>query len=228
MSPYSAPSFLVCACLSLIIGAATPTAFVQAGSKIVATQVAQTSESATTTAAESEPELVPPPPFTNLAPLSPQPSGDAFSPGLGVTYYYEKFYTLDDVYDGEEPVPGEPIANLDQVTETENVLTSEQPILVGALIRGAIKFSEPGTYGFRVNSNDGVRLWIGDALLWEDPEVHYDRMSPPLKVVIDEAGWYDFKVDYFQKKGTAALQVLWTPPGGDEVPVPAEAFGHLN
>jgi hypothetical protein len=64
-------------------------------------------------------------------------------------------------------------------------------------------------------------------MLWEDPEIHADRMSPPLEIVIGQPGWYDFKVDYFQKKGTSALQLFWTPPDGEEQIVPAAAFAHL-
>lgn len=169
-----------------------------------------------------------PDPITDAKPISPQPGADAVSPGLAVQYFYDKFYILDEIVEAEDPVPGEPIANLDHVSETDPVLTAEYPIMVGAKIRGLLNFKEPGTYGFRVNSNDGVRVWIGEGLLWEDPEVHFDRMSPPLEVSIDEAGWYDFKVDYFQKKGASALQVFWTPPGGEEAPVPPEAFAHLN
>lgn len=176
--------------------------------------------------------------ITGAVPLSPQPGADAISPGLAVEYLYDKFYILDEIHDADvEPVAGEPVANLDVKTETDpetgedkvlNVLTSDQTILVGALIRGAIQFAEPGDYVLRVNSNDGVRVWIGGAMIWDDPEVHFDRMSPPLEMAIAEPGWYEFKADYYQKNGTWALQVLWTPPGADgEVPVPPEAFGHL-
>lgn len=177
--------------------------------------------------------------IAGVAPLSPQPSEDAITPGLAVEYLYDKFYTLDEIHDAEvDPVPGEPVADLNTVTETDpatgedkvvSVLTSDQDILVGALIRGAIHFPEPGTYVLRVTSNDGVRVWIGGALVWDDPEVHFDRMSPPLELAIQESGWYEFKADYYQKKGSWALQVLWTPPGGGEAaPVPPEAFGHMN
>lgn len=175
--------------------------------------------------------------ITDAVPVSPQPKPETIAPGLAVDYLYQKFYTLDEIYDADvDPTPGEPIPNLDQVTETDpasgedkmvKVLTSDQRMLVGAFIRGLIHFEESGNYLLRVNSNDGVRVWVGGVMIWEDPEVHFDRMSPPLEMVIQEPGWYELKIDYYQKKGTAALQVLWTPPGGDnEVVVPPEAFGH--
>lgn len=176
--------------------------------------------------------------INGLAPLSPQPGPDAMASGLAVEYVFQKLYDLSEIYEAEAaPVPGEPIPNLDTVTETDpttgedkvvNVLTSDQTILVGAFIRGAIHFAESGKYVLRVISNDGVRVWIGGAMIWDDPEVHFDRASPPLEIAIEGPGWYEFKSDYYQKKGSWALRVLWTPPGGEEMPVPPEAFGHVE
>ena len=164
-------------------------------------------------------------PFTNIAPLSPQPSAEALKPGLAVEYLNQKFYTLEEIYSAEvKPVRGEPIPMLDQLSKIDPitdepvmgipVLTSDRSMLVGAFIRGVIHFKEAGNWTLYLVSNDGVRFWIGDVQLWEDPEIHFDRESDPLELVIPEAGWYDFKLDYYQKKGTAALQLLWTPPGG--------------
>jgi len=177
--------------------------------------------------------------ITSARPLSPQPAPNAVKPGLAVQYLYGKFNYLSEMRNaGVDPVAGEPIPNLDTVTETDpatgedkivDVLTSDESALVGALIRGMIRFPEAGDYTLRVKSNDGIQMWIGGAMIWEDPAVHFDRMSPPLELAVPESGWYEFKADYYQKKGTWALQVLWTPPGGgDPAPVPAEAFGHLD
>ncbi len=166
---------------------------------------------------------------SGLAPADPQPSDDTVAPGLAVTYYYQKFYTLSEVRQPEVAgVQGEPILQLDHDSETDNVLTAEYPVLVGAVINGFIKFPEPGTYGFKVISNDGVWVGIGGEEIWNDPEVHYHRESAPIEITIDEAGWYDLAIDYYQKKGSAALQLFWTPPGKPEQIVPAEAFGHLK
>ena len=178
-------------------------------------------------------------PFTNIAPLSPQPSAEAVKPGLAVEYLNQKFYTLEEIYSPEvKPVAGEPIPVLDQLSKIDPitdepvmgipVLTSDRSMLVGAYIRGMINFDKPGNWTLYLVSNDGVRFWIGDVQLWEDPEIHFDRESDPLELVIPEAGWYDFKLDYYQKKGTAALQLLWAPPGGEKQVVPAEALAHVE
>lgn len=169
--------------------------------------------------------MVPPDPVTDAQPVDPQPATDALKPGLAVTYFYKKYYELLELLEEEEEgVPGEPLTQIDHVSETAMVLTAEQSILVGARIRGLIHLTEVGSYSFRVNSNDGVRLTIGDEILWVDPFVHYDRMSPPLELVVENPGWYSLAVDYYQKKGSAALQLFWTPPGSSESIVPAEAL----
>lgn len=177
-------------------------------------------------------------PIAGVMPLSPQPEADAIVPGLAVEYLFQKFYALDEIYEADvAPERGEPIPILDQVTETDpatredkivNVLTSDQSVMVGAFIHGMLHFDTAGTYVLHLVSNDGVRFWLGGVMVWEDPEVHFDRESDPLEIVIQDTGWYALKMDYYQKKGTSALQLLWTPPGGEKTVVPAEALAHVE
>ena len=177
-------------------------------------------------------------PFTAVAPLAPQPTPDVIKPGLAVTYLFDKFYTLDELYKvSVPPIKGKPIPNLDQLTETDpvtkedkiiNVLTTDQDMMVGAFIRGMIHFEVAGNHVLHLVTNDGARFWVGGVQIWEDPEIHFDRESDPLELVIGEPGWYELKIDYYQKKGTHALQLLWTPPGGEKTVVPPEALGHLE
>ena len=165
--------------------------------------------------------------FDGIAPLAPQPSDTELLPGLAVTYYYANFRDVADITTKAPPVEGEPIPVLDLLTQHGKVLTSDRPMGVGAEIRGLIHFSEPGKWTLRVKSNDGVKVTVAGIMIHEDPEVHSDSMSAPLVLVIPSAGWYALEIDYFQRKGTSALQVFWTPPGGgDEVIVPPEAYAH--
>ncbi len=165
-------------------------------------------------------------PLTGAKPASPQPAADKLSPGLAVNYNYAMFQHVSEVPKAGKGKPGKPLANLDHKTDTGNVLTADASMGVGALITGFIKLEKPGTYVFKVLSNDGVKLTIGGVLIHEDPGVHSDTMSPPVELAITEPGWYPFAVDYFQRKGTSALRVYWTPPGGSEAIVPPEAFAH--
>jgi hypothetical protein len=160
-------------------------------------------------------------------PADPQPSEDQLKPGLAVSYVEEYFNDLSEMMGGEG-TPGEPIANLDATPgRNEPVLTSGKAMGVGAYIRGYIKLDEPGTWTFRVNSNDGIQVTIGGQVVHVDPYKHSDTMSPPILFAVAEPGWYPIEVDYFQRKGTATLQLLWTrPSGGAEEIVPPEAFTH--
>jgi len=164
---------------------------------------------------------------TGATPVEPQPTAEQLVPGLAVTYFFRMFNDVNDVADADDGVAGEPITVLDaQPPRNGAVLTSGKAMGVGAQIRGLIELATPGTYVFRINSNDGVKLWIGDKLLHEDAYIHPDKMSPPLEFAVEQAGWYGLAIDYYQRKGTATLQLLWTPPGGAESVVPAEAYAY--
>ena len=95
-------------------------------------------------------------------------------------------------------------------------------------MKGLIQFPTPGEYAFRALSNDGIRVYIGDVLIIEDPAQHSDRYAVQAVVTIRRAGWYPLAVEYFQRKGTASLGLFWrTPSAGDFAPVPADSYGHL-
>ena len=165
---------------------------------------------------------------TEVNRADPQPAN--LEAGLAVDYYYHKMRHLDELveYMGrKDPGEGEPLPNLDYVRgEGKKVLTTKYDKFVGADIRGFINFPEPGNWNLVVVSNDGIRLWIDGALIYEDPDVHADRESDMIPVRVDEAGWHELRVLYFQRKGSTALVLGWEPPGGDLEVVPPEAFGH--
>jgi hypothetical protein len=167
-------------------------------------------------------------PITGAKPLSPQPAADKIQPGLAVVYYFNMFNKLNEIGKLGKGKPGEPIKLLDHKTNDGNVLTADRSMGVGAKITGLIKFDRPGTYVFQVNSNDGVRVTIAGIKTYENDGVHADELSDPIPFVVEQPGWYELAVDYFQKKGTSALQLFWTPPGGTQTPVPASQFAHIK
>ena len=165
--------------------------------------------------------------YTGGQPISPQPDSASLKPGLAVKYFFEYFGHIDSVSALKEGTEGEPLKNIAHRTKTGNVLTADRPMGVAAHIRGMIHLEKTGVYVFRIESNDGVRAHVGGIKIWTDPEIHGNRWSRPLEYEVVEPGWYDFKIDYFQKKGTSALQFAWTPPGASEEEiVPPEAFAH--
>jgi len=168
-------------------------------------------------------------PITGAVPISPSPASETLKPGLAVTYSYERYVHVDELETLRNPVVGEPLANVSHRTRDGNVLTANQAMLVGAHIRGLIRFDAPGSYVFRIESNDGVKAKIGGQQIWIDPEVHGNRWSPPLPVVIETPGWYELWINYYQKKGTSALRLAWTVPGtNEEAIVPPDSLAHVE
>ena len=168
-----------------------------------------------------------------VSPASPQPAAEAVQPGLAVKYYFHMFRHIDELIDWQDYKDGKPgpvIERLNYAVGQGDVLTSGVDNGVGAEITGLIKLDKPGTYAFALNSNDGIRLWVGGEQIVDDPGVHADQFSPIGEVKVETPGWYPFKLLYFERKNTSTLQLHWRQPGtsvGTMPIVPAEAFGHL-
>jgi len=103
--------------------------------------------------------------------------------GLAIDYYYGNFDHVDKVleYAGRKSsAEGDPLANLDfRGGDGKPDLNQRHKDFVAAIIAGYIHFSDPGTYMFKVRSNDGVRIAIGGLTVFEDPRPHPDRNSAP-------------------------------------------------
>lgn len=153
--------------------------------------------------------------------------------GLGVTYYLEFFErSLNDIPKGESNSyivrEGEPVGELNHQFGNEEVFSSGTNRGVALRMRGYLHFDQSGEYQLQALSNDGVVVTIDDKVVISDPEQHADRLSNIGYVTIDEPGYYATVVEYFQRKGTAALKLLWKTPGAaDFVPIPANAYAHF-
>jgi hypothetical protein len=124
---------------------------------------------------------------------------------------------------------GDPVAAIDHRFGRGKVFDSGGYNKVCVLFEGLLHFERTGTYSLRMLSNDGVRVFINDQQVLDDPGVHADRwkVSAPIKVA--EAGWYPLRIQYFQRKGTAALRLTWQPPDAEDFAViRPEAYGHLH
>ena len=165
--------------------------------------------------------------YTGGQPVNPQPESSALSPGLSIKYFFDYFNHIDELSRRTGGMEGDPLMNLDHNTINGNVLTADRPMGVGCHIRGFIKLEQTGNYIFRVESNDGVRIHIAGIKIWTDPEIHGNRWSRPLEYEVMTPGWYEFHMDYYQRKGTSAIKFAWTLPGGSEEEiVPASAFAY--
>ncbi|MEJ5309895.1 MAG: PA14 domain-containing protein [Anaerolineae bacterium] len=71
---------------------------------------------------------------------------------------------------------------------------------------------EGGTYRFSYRSDDGIRLWVGDTLVIDDWRDRSDTWS-----IVDRyiaPGTYRVRVEYYERGGSAALQVGWSKVSG--------------
>jgi hypothetical protein len=167
-----------------------------------------------------------------LMPLDPPPVAGALSPGLEVLYFYGKFRHIDKMPTGSEALragkPGKPILRLDHDFGEEPVFDSGVNRAVGLQMTGVIHLTAFGTYIFQAKSNDGIRVSIGPRIVADDPTVHADRFSEPVSLAIERPGWYPIQVLYFQRKGTAAIDLQWQRPGEATFEsVPPAALAHL-
>jgi len=85
---------------------------------------------------------------------------------------------------------------------------------------GVIEVPEAGTYGFQVEADDGVRLWVdGDRVLdaWKPQSATsgwIERELPAEPIAI--------KLTYFEQDGNARVILRWRRPGGTEEVIPTE------
>ena len=89
----------------------------------------------------------------------------------------------------------------------------------GIRLRGRIKIETAGTYTFKLNSDDGSRLYINGNLVIDNDGLH--GMSAKSGSAMLTAGFHDVEIGYFQgPRAHIGLQWFWQPPGGAEAIVP--------
>jgi hypothetical protein len=168
---------------------------------------------------------------TAPAALNPQPAAAALRPGLQMVYFYGDFKHIDNMpttpADLAKGQRGATVSNLAAASENGKMWGIASGEMYGAHFTGLIKL-EAGEYTFYAKSNDGVRVVIDRARVVNDPDVHADRFSEAGKLTVGTAGWYPLTVQYFQRRGTAVLELHWKRPGADSAElVPATALAHV-
>jgi len=183
-------------------------------------------------ASENQSQMVQPTEITGLIPERELTDTKDIIPGLSSIYIYKFFRHIDQM-----PVlypksttekMGKPILALNHHFGAEDmVFDSGVSRGIGIQMNGFIKFSETGKYQMMALSNDGVRLEICKKTILSDPDVHSDRFSPQAVIDIPKPGWYPVMIQYFQRKGTAAIELHWKIPGKTQFSIiPAEAYAH--
>lgn len=152
-------------------------------------------------------------------------------PGLATLYFYEFYRYMYQMPKGEKIYekgkPGPPVLQLNHRFGRNEVFDSGVNKGVGMVMTGYFHLEKPGNYIFQARSNDGFELYVNDNLLISDPAVHGDKYSEPGQMTVAEGGWFPVMIKYFQRKGTATLELFWQPPGsGSFVIIPAEVYAH--
>jgi hypothetical protein len=158
----------------------------------------------------------------------------SIQPGLDVVYYTKFFKRhlrfLPEGKSREYPLfKGKPITHLNHQFGKDEVFDSGETRGIGMRMTGYLHLTETGIYEFQALSNDGIILRMSEQTVLSDPAQHSDKLSNIGRVTVETAGWYPIILEYFQRKGTAALKLFWkTPDSAEFFPVPEEVFGHIQ
>lgn len=166
-----------------------------------------------------------------LTPASPQPSP---KPGLAVKYAWageppSKIQSIDSARQMIGSAKrGKPLSGLDfrDTNEGDPVLTFNKSMNVAADITGYIRFDAPGVYELETWSNDGIDARVGGQQVGYFSSRQPCEANQRVEVEVPQAGWYDLKMVYFQKYGTACLMMKWGKKGSKLKWVPNNVFGH--
>lgn len=171
--------------------------------------------------------------FENINPIVPQPMKSALSQGLLPRYHYNYQPTNLDptgqgAFIGRKGTEGKPIPNINQKPGANKIFGSTASKLIGVELKGIMHFPSPGKYIFRVMVNDAARIFVGQEMIINDPQYGSDRYAGPSDVNISKSGFYEFKAQYYQRKGTSAFQLFWKTPGNTDFEiVPPGVFFHI-
>jgi len=80
-------------------------------------------------------------------------------------------------------------------------------------------FSE--TYRFFANTDDGVRLWVNNVKLVDNWTDHGPTETSGT-VTLTAGVRYDIRMEYYEKGGSALVQLLWSSPSLPKQILPAE------
>ncbi|HEV3027448.1 MAG TPA: PA14 domain-containing protein, partial [Planctomycetota bacterium] len=91
---------------------------------------------------------------------------------------------------------------------------------------GYLKIPKDGVYTFSTLSDDGSTLVLGGRLIVENDGLHGTEEQSGSEEL--RAGFYALRVNYFQAKGGAHLEVFWSGPGFSKQVIPASSLVHVE
>ena len=92
----------------------------------------------------------------------------------------------------------------------------------GARFSGLIDVPESGNWTFYLNTDDGSELWINGVSTIQNYGSH--GMREYSATINLNAGYHDFKVEFFQGGGPHGLKLSWEGPNVSKATIPSTAF----
>jgi hypothetical protein len=90
--------------------------------------------------------------------------------------------------------------------------------------QGELNFTSSGVWGLSATVEDGWRAWVGGVYVMNDFGVQPVHTSGCQFQA--QAGWAALVVEAMHHNGNAEIALMWTPPGGATVLVPASSMRH--
>ncbi|MEW6258722.1 MAG: PA14 domain-containing protein [Thermodesulfobacteriota bacterium] len=147
-------------------------------------------------------------------------------PGMDVRIIEKFFRNINEMPDDTSFSKTRPFPNLAFRYEGGTpMFHTDRSLAIGMSIRGYLHIDQPGIYEFQARSNDGIRMKLTDIVILEDPDVHSNRLSPVARCTIQKSGYLPLHILYFQRKGSACLELYWKRPGSNTFEIiPEKAY----
>lgn len=89
-------------------------------------------------------------------------------------------------------------------------------------LSGLIKFPATGTYTFKIEADDGVRLWVDDIKVADRWTLAITDVTAFQTVTVSDPDdlYRDIRLEYFEATGAARVKLLWSDDAVTFVPVP--------
>ena len=154
--------------------------------------------------------------------------GPELCPGL-VAEYFELGSGIEDF-----PVlPPERKPNVRRVDAQVNVESTESSfsgtgLMDGFYARwsGVVRIPTPGKYTFYAESDDGSRLFVGEAKVIDNNGLHpMEEKSGEIEL---KAGDHPIRIEMFENSGQAGCRISWEGPGLAKEIIPPRAFYHAK
>lgn len=141
----------------------------------------------------------------------------SFDPDLNYEYYEITGMSVLPDFSTEVPVQTGKVPNFD-------ISVRSRDSDYAFRFTGVLDITNPGTYTFYTNSDDGSRLYLDGTLV-----VDNDGLHPPRELsgtVALAAGYHDIEVTFFERSGGEVLEVSWEGPGfAKELLPPGRLYG---